>query len=285
MSLAAHGAYRNLLDAAWDNGGKIPNNSDVIWRYALAQSKAAFAKVSEQVLSMFTVSEDGKWLTNETLTDEWNDATDWFKKKSDAGKKGSSARWANGDDMAPPCETDDVVIDVPMAKDSTSPHLTSPHHTNTVLKPSAKRVRGPNSPEQVMPVDSRHIRIKSLICNAYHDQTKLDCPWGPAEGAQLKRFLTENPSWLDSQIAQCLVNMYASSGFPKGTRPCQFLPRLTQYVSGPLNEFNREQSNGAGTSKAERRNADISETTRSVFDPSRHVHGDDAKSLPNKTPG
>lgn len=44
-----------------------------------------------------------------------------------------------------------------------------------------------------------------------------------------------------------------------------------------------ENGNGHFTSKAERRNADISETTRSVFDPSRHVSGDNAKSLPDKT--
>jgi hypothetical protein len=112
------------------------------------------------------------------------------------------------------------------------------------IKPSAKPVRRKVSKEQVLPVDSRHIRVKSLICNAYEQETKLQCPWDGSEGKQLKAFLDSTPQWVDSQIAQCLVNMYASTGFAKGTRPREFLPRLPKYLHGPLNEFNREQGNG-----------------------------------------
>lgn len=259
MSLAAHGAFRNLLDAAWENGGKIPNNEEVIWRYALAKSKSAFSKVAAEVLPMFTVSEDGKWLSNETLTDEWNDATDWFNKKSAAGKAGSTARWSHSSDMASPSQTDNDAIAPPMAKDSTSPHLTI--HNQTVLKPSAQKRRGPKSPDQVTPFDSRHVRIKSLICNAYEQQNQAECPWDGGEGKQLKALLSATPGWVDSQIAQCLVNMYDSAGFAKGTRPREFLPRLPRYLNGPLNEFNREQSN-VGTrsvSKADAREQRIVE--------------------------
>jgi uncharacterized protein YdaU (DUF1376 family) len=98
MSLAAQGAYRNLLDAAWQQGGRLPNLPAVLWKYALAQSPEEFAAVAASVLAMFTVSECGNWLSNETLMEECADrktfADELSRKRSDAGKKGSAARWS-----------------------------------------------------------------------------------------------------------------------------------------------------------------------------------------------
>jgi uncharacterized protein YdaU (DUF1376 family) len=98
MPLAAQGAYRNLLDAAWQQGGRLPNLPAVLWKYALAQSPEEFAAVSATVLSMFTVSECTNWLSNETLMEECADrmtfADELSRKRSAAGKKGSAARWA-----------------------------------------------------------------------------------------------------------------------------------------------------------------------------------------------
>jgi len=99
MPLAAQGAYRNLLDAAWQQGGRLPNLPAVLWKYALAQSPEEFAAVSAPVLAMFTVSECGNWLCNETLMEEYADrmtfADELSRKRSEAGKKGSAARWAS----------------------------------------------------------------------------------------------------------------------------------------------------------------------------------------------
>jgi len=148
------------------------------------------------------------------------------------------------------------------------------------IKPSAQKPRRLKSPKDVLPVDSRHVRIKSLICNAYEQENKIDCPWDGGEGKQLQALLKATPNWVDSQIAQCLVNMYGSAGFAKGTRPREFLPRLPRYLNGPLNEFNREAGNG--NSKGERRAADISETTREVFGGSGSTSGDAPTSLQNQ---
>lgn len=97
MPLAAQGAYRNLLDAAWQQGGRLPNLPAVMWKYALAQSPEEFAAVAAPVLAMFTVSECGNWLSNETLMEECADRTTFAdelsRKRSEAGKKGSAARW------------------------------------------------------------------------------------------------------------------------------------------------------------------------------------------------
>jgi uncharacterized protein YdaU (DUF1376 family) len=101
MPLAAQGAYRNLLDAAWQQGGRLPNVPSVLWKYALAQSPEEFAAVSAPVLAMFTVSECGNWLSNETLLEECADRTTFAdelsRKRSEAGKKGSAARWSRDD--------------------------------------------------------------------------------------------------------------------------------------------------------------------------------------------
>ncbi|MGB9119658.1 MAG: DUF1376 domain-containing protein [Candidatus Angelobacter sp.] len=97
MPLAAQGAYRNLLDAAWQQGGRLPNLPAVLWKYA--QSPEEFSAVAAPVLAMFTVSECGNWLSNETLMEECADRTTFAdelsRKRSEAGKKGSAARWAS----------------------------------------------------------------------------------------------------------------------------------------------------------------------------------------------
>lgn len=98
MPLAAQGAYRNLLDAAWQQAGRLPNLPALLWKYALAQSPEEFAAVAAPVLAMFTVSECGNWLSNETLMEECADrltfADELSRKRSEAGKKGSAARWS-----------------------------------------------------------------------------------------------------------------------------------------------------------------------------------------------
>jgi uncharacterized protein YdaU (DUF1376 family) len=97
MSLAAQGAYRNLLDAAWQLGCRLPNLPELMWKYALAQSPQEFAALAAQVMPMFSATEDGLWLTNETLTEECAGraefAEELSRKRSAAGKKGNATRW------------------------------------------------------------------------------------------------------------------------------------------------------------------------------------------------
>jgi uncharacterized protein YdaU (DUF1376 family) len=97
MSLEAQGAYRNLLDAAWENGGKLPNVRGVLWRYALAQDAQDFERVAADVLAMFTESACGQFLINETLLEEWRDSEARMEQisevRSAAGKIGNEKRW------------------------------------------------------------------------------------------------------------------------------------------------------------------------------------------------
>jgi uncharacterized protein YdaU (DUF1376 family) len=133
MPLAAQGAYRNLLDAAWQQGGRLPNLPALLWKYALAQSPEEFAAVSATVLAMFTVSECGNWLSNETLMEECADrntfADELSRKRSEAGKKGSAARWSQSekprDDKKDGKASSKAVAnqDLPSANSPASSHL------------------------------------------------------------------------------------------------------------------------------------------------------------------
>jgi uncharacterized protein YdaU (DUF1376 family) len=100
LSLAAHGAYRNLLDAMWERGGWLPADRTLLWRLALATSREEYEAVADQVEAFFTLSEDGKHFTNETLAQEWQESTEYLvgirEKRSEAGKKGNAARWGDG---------------------------------------------------------------------------------------------------------------------------------------------------------------------------------------------
>jgi hypothetical protein len=104
---------------------------------------------------------------------------------------------------------------------------------------------------------TRHSRIQEMVMNAYQEQNQIQCPWNGAEGKQLKAFLDSTPRWTDQQIAQCLMNLYASEGFPKGTPPKEFLTYLPKYLQGPLNQFKQSGvANGNGKAR-DRQKADI----------------------------
>lgn len=112
-------------------------------------------------------------------------------------------------------------------------------------KPSHRSAPGPSPTKATNGlIDHRHQRVQQIIMAAYQEQNGIECPWDGSEGKQLQSLLKATPRWVDSQIAQCLMNLYASSGFAKGTRPREFLSKLPRYLHGPLNEFNREVKNG-----------------------------------------
>jgi hypothetical protein len=56
------------------------------------------------------------------------------------------------------------------------------------------------------PENLRHQRFKELICHVYKARWNMPCPWGPAEGMQLKKFLPENPEWDEVMFSRALTN-------------------------------------------------------------------------------
>lgn len=93
MSLAARGAYSELLDFAWlQDGCKIPNRPEEFWKFARCTPQE-WNEVSTSVLSMFSVIEEGAFLQNDTLLAEWNKAQALSLKRSAIGRKGNEIKY------------------------------------------------------------------------------------------------------------------------------------------------------------------------------------------------
>lgn len=152
----------------------------------------------------------------------------------------------------------------------------------TEIKPSARKARGAKKIDP-LPQDSKHSRVEAMVMNAWSEQNSGEqCPWDGGEGKQLKALLDATPGWPDTNYAQCLDHMYRSDGFPSGTRPREFLPRLPKYFRKPLDRFKNEagMNDDNGTSKADKRSADIQRTTSAVFERARAALENPAGSVP-----
>src|SRR5215472_9904513 len=75
MSLAAQGGFRNFLDVGWQHGGRVPNHPGAFQGFAMCKSAREWKRIEKEVLQMFTVSSDGQWLLNDTLTEQWDMAS------------------------------------------------------------------------------------------------------------------------------------------------------------------------------------------------------------------
>lgn len=156
-------------------------------------------------------------------------------------------------------------------------------------KPSARSARGVSNSSQLAKAqcETRHNRCHQLIMGWYLDWAGIECPWNGAEGRQLSSLLKAWPGAHDAEFMLCLDNIAHSDCIAPGTRPCEWLAKLPKFIKGPLDQYwkSKQVTNGAGNSKAERRNADISATTRAVFSVHRELSGDVPKALPDKTTG
>jgi hypothetical protein len=147
MSLAAQGGFRNFLDVGWQHGGRVPNHPGAFQGFAMCKSAREWKRIEKEVLQMFKVSSDGKWLLNDTLTKQWKMSSKkmaaMFETRSLAGSKGAANRWhADSKPMARRSQADSK----PMANDSTLPDHTSPdptlpETTRTQSSGTAKPVR------------------------------------------------------------------------------------------------------------------------------------------------
>lgn len=103
MSLAARGAYIELLDyQSKQQNGLIPNQPDLIWKFVNAESPAEWEAVRDKVLLMFTATEDGKFLFNETQREVLNERNERSKTNSLNGTKGNEKKYGHKTDTETP---------------------------------------------------------------------------------------------------------------------------------------------------------------------------------------
>jgi uncharacterized protein YdaU (DUF1376 family) len=88
LTAEQHGAYLLLLMAAWNAGGRLPNDPRKLARLA-ASTPSRWAKISADLLEFFEV--DGDHITNRRLTLELKKASEKSIKRADAGMRGGNA--------------------------------------------------------------------------------------------------------------------------------------------------------------------------------------------------
>lgn len=119
MSLAAQGAYINLLAFAWtsDPIATLPNEPTVLWKLAQA-TPAEWDEIKDSVLDNFVVfDEDPSRLVNKRLRQVWLTLLEHSETQSARGKKGAEGRWSAKPKPSAPAE-DKAATE---AEDETSP--------------------------------------------------------------------------------------------------------------------------------------------------------------------
>ena len=109
MSLAAQGAYINLLAIAWDSDpiATIPNQPDKLWKLATAMPEE-WTLIKDEVLENFEpFDEDSTRLVNKRLRRQWLELKEFSEMASDRGKKGAAGRWPKNTQEPEWAEEDD----------------------------------------------------------------------------------------------------------------------------------------------------------------------------------
>jgi hypothetical protein len=95
MSLAAQGAYINLLAIAWDSDpiATIPNQPDKLWKLATAMPEE-WKLIKDEVLENFEPFDmDPTRLVNKRLRRQWLELQEFTEMATDRARKGAEARW------------------------------------------------------------------------------------------------------------------------------------------------------------------------------------------------
>lgn len=251
MNPTQRGYYIQLLAEAWDNVpiAHLPNEKEVLQSLAGEPDDETWENNHRLVLDQFKVR--GKLIYNKRLLEE--------RKKQEVnkanGRKGGTTSAKNRKDkhlgVNPTPTKGQAKPDIAIAIASSTAIATATAEEE--LKPSARKARSAKAKpvaDGALPQDSKHSRIQTMIMNAWSGQNGgQQCPWDGGEAKQLKDLLAATPQWPDTNYAQCLDHMYRSEGFPSGTRPREFLPRLPRYFRKPLDRFKNEaglQANGNG---------------------------------------
>jgi hypothetical protein len=94
----------------------------------------------------------------------------------------------------------------------------------------------------------------------------IEMPWGPGEAGQLGKLLRESPHLTCEQFKTYLYNRHLSDGVNTAERPMQWLPKISSYAGGPLNQFQQPKNGSNGyVSKAEQRTSHHNQIARDII--------------------
>ncbi len=85
--------------------------------------------------------------------------------------------------------------------------------------------------------DRRHVEIREYILSLQR-QCEVPEQWNGRCARALSAWLKSNPHVTIEQAQQYVLNKFLSDE-PRGDSPCRWLPDLSRYAEGPLNEYRR----------------------------------------------
>ena len=121
MSLAAQGAYINLLAIAWDSDpiATVPNQPDKLWKLADAMPEE-WKVIRDEVLENFELfDQDPNRLVNKRLRRQWLELQEFTEMATDRAHKGAAARWSKDTQEPEWAEEDDETPDDSQEKTQT----------------------------------------------------------------------------------------------------------------------------------------------------------------------
>jgi uncharacterized protein YdaU (DUF1376 family) len=234
LSAEQSGGYLHLLMHEWKTG-PLPLDLEVLRRISRIE-RDAWSNAWALLEHFFTHTEAG--FVQVRLELEKARSQDKQQATTLRAKAAADKRWANAgsDAQAMPKHIPSIAPLVLEECPSPSP------------SPSDKKHKQKNS-LAMSESEPRFRRCKDVIASYWSRHTSLAMEWGKQEQGQLGRFLRSNPGLTSEGFARLVGNRENSLNVNHGVRPMVWIPKLTEYAHGPLNEFNKPMGGESGRSK------------------------------------
>ena len=132
----------------------------------------------------------------------------------------------------------------------TPPDTDTDADTKKEQKPSrAKAARATNKPKEIKhSTDPRHIACKEEIISAYREKNGCDPPWDGREGKALGMLLAAWPKVGPEGIRK-IMRHWSRSELVHSDRPGIWIPKLSSFMNGPIDRFNKPTQEGNGNGR------------------------------------
>jgi uncharacterized protein YdaU (DUF1376 family) len=213
LSAEQSGAYLHLLMHEW-RVGPLPLDLEVLRRIARVE-RDAWSNAWAMLEHFFTRSEAGYMQAR--LEVEKVKSQENRERFSNRGKAGAKKRWSKMHEHA--TSNAQALLDE------------WPSPSPSPIKQKQKTSRGKRE------VDPRHAEFRDFTRTYWdHKNPNIAMPWDGSDAKQLSSLLAANPT-LDGDAFKELLKRRAKSQVNHAERPRVWLPKVTDYAGGPLNEF------------------------------------------------
>jgi uncharacterized protein YdaU (DUF1376 family) len=201
MSLAERGAFRDLLDAQWINGG-LPNDPVLLAR-TLGVAEGEFRALWPAFREHFVKDPNNpKRLINERLERERAHSIEMRTNASAKAKHAADTRWTNAPRNAPSIMPEALLEHCPPAQASAQASAESQSPPPAYIQSKART-----------PVIAQDVQHKGWMAvrHAYPARTFTNAEWGKAKGYASKLVRDNRVTWDSLRIAVCNYAKHCAS--------------------------------------------------------------------------